>query len=79
MGASPLLALSGHELVHRTCPLSGVKRTSLGPRGMSAKLPKAGISCLLRSMFSARTTGTVCANCHCIPGMAMGRVRSDGE
>jgi hypothetical protein len=25
---SPLLALSGHELVHRTCPLSGVKRTS---------------------------------------------------
>ena len=24
----PLLAQSGHELVHRTCPLSGVKRTS---------------------------------------------------
>ena len=27
-GASfPLLALHGHGLVHRTCPLSGVKRT----------------------------------------------------
>ena len=25
----PLLALSGHRLVHRTCPLSGVKQTSL--------------------------------------------------
>src|SRR5262252_6733968 len=24
----PLLAQSRHELVHRTCPLSGVKRTS---------------------------------------------------
>ena len=24
----PLLAHSGHELVHRTCPLLGVKRTS---------------------------------------------------
>jgi hypothetical protein len=30
-------------------------------------------------MFSARTTGTVCANCHCITGMAVGRMRSDGE
>ena len=26
----PLLALSGHGLVHRTCPLSGVKRTTIG-------------------------------------------------
>ena len=31
------------------------------------------------ALFSARTTGTVCANCHCITGMAVGRVRSDGE
>ena len=31
----PLLAQSGHSLVHRTCPLSGVKRTSdlIGIRG----------------------------------------------
>ena len=28
----PLLALSGHWLVHRTCPLSGVKRTSKNTR-----------------------------------------------
>jgi len=27
---SPLLAQSGHSLLHRICPLSGVKRTSLG-------------------------------------------------
>ena len=27
---SPLLALSGHAEVHRTCPLSGVKRTTFG-------------------------------------------------
>ena len=26
---------------------------------------------LLRLMVPARTTGTVCENCHCIPGMAV--------
>ena len=36
----PLLALSGHELVHRTCPLLGVKRTSLFALHMSAYDPK---------------------------------------
>ena len=35
-----LLALSGHGLVHRTCPLSGVKRTSLFALQMSANDPK---------------------------------------
>ena len=29
----PLLAQSGHGLVHRTCPLSGVERTHLPPGG----------------------------------------------
>src|SRR6516164_10431795 len=33
---SPLLAQSGHKLVHCTCPLSGVKRTSLFAAQMSA-------------------------------------------
>src|SRR5215813_11195858 len=33
---SPLLAQSGHPKLHRTCPLSGVKRTWRGRRGMSA-------------------------------------------
>ena len=32
----PLLAQSGHGLVHRTCPLSGVKRTYLFALHMSA-------------------------------------------
>ena len=41
MAKCPLLAQSGHELVHCTCPLSGVKRTSLSHRKMSAKDPKA--------------------------------------
>ena len=36
----PLLAQSGHELVHRTCPLSGVERTSLFALHMSAYDPK---------------------------------------
>src|SRR5262245_3179832 len=37
---SPLLAQSGHALVHRTCPLSGVKRTCLCALQMSAFDPK---------------------------------------
>ena len=32
----PLLAQSGHRLLHRTCPLSGVKRTSLVAARISA-------------------------------------------
>src|SRR5262249_34555281 len=32
----PLLALTGHALVHRKCPLSGVKRTWAGAVQMSA-------------------------------------------
>ena len=32
----PLLAQSRHDLVHRTCPLSGAKRTSPGAIAMSA-------------------------------------------
>jgi len=32
----PLLAPSGHRLLHRACPLSGVKRTSLFATHMSA-------------------------------------------
>src|SRR5262245_45514980 len=37
---SPLLALSGHGLLHCTCLLSGVKRTWLFARHMSAFDPK---------------------------------------
>ena len=36
----PLLAQSGHLKLHRTCPLSGVKRTSRERAVMSAKDPK---------------------------------------
>jgi hypothetical protein len=36
----PLLAQSGHELMHRTCPLSGVKRTCPFALHMSANDPK---------------------------------------
>ena len=36
----PLLALSGHRLVHRTCPLLGVKRTCRFAPQMSAYEPK---------------------------------------
>ena len=39
-GACPLLALSGHGLVHCKCPLLGVKRTLLLHRSMSAYDPK---------------------------------------
>ena len=35
-----LLALSGHSSLHRTCPLSGVKRTWLFALHMSAYDPK---------------------------------------
>src|SRR5262245_34898511 len=38
--ACPLLAQSGHGLLHCTCPLSGVKRTSLFATHMSAFDPK---------------------------------------
>ena len=37
---SPLLAQSGHRLLHCTCPLSGVKRTSTCAPHMSAFDPK---------------------------------------
>ena len=39
-GACPLLALSRHQLLHRTCSLLGAKRTSLPHRKMSAYDPK---------------------------------------
>ena len=42
-GRCLLLALSGHLFLHRTCPLSGVKQTSLPHRKMSANDPKADI------------------------------------
>jgi len=37
---SPLLALSGHPWSHRTCPVSGVKRTLLLRYSMSSSDPK---------------------------------------
>ena len=40
MASCPLLAQSGHELVQRTCPLSGVKRTCPFAAHMSAFDPK---------------------------------------
>jgi hypothetical protein len=40
MARCPLLPLSGHSSLHRTCPLSGVKRTSLVALHMSANDPK---------------------------------------
>jgi hypothetical protein len=39
----PLLALSGHELVRCTCPLSGAKRTWRFALQMSANDPKTSI------------------------------------
>src|SRR5262245_8139744 len=39
MGRCPLMAQSGHRCVHCTCPLSGVKRTSVGGASMSANGP----------------------------------------
>ena len=38
--ACPLMAQSGHDVLHCECPLSGVKRTSLLHRKMSANDPK---------------------------------------
>ena len=40
MKQCPLLALSGHALVHCKCPLSGVKRTCHFALQMSAYDPK---------------------------------------
>ena len=40
MNACPLLALSGHERVHCTCPLSGAKQTFIFALQMSAYDPK---------------------------------------
>ena len=45
----PLLAQSRHTYLHCTCLLSGVKRTWLPHRKMSAKLP---ISALMPALFS---------------------------
>ena len=42
----PLLAQSGHLVLHRTCPLSGVKRTSRGPVTKSAFDPKRTLTLL---------------------------------
>jgi len=40
MAECPLLAQSGHALVHCKCPLSGVKQTSLFALHLSAYDPK---------------------------------------
>jgi hypothetical protein len=41
----PLLALSGHPSLHRTCPLLGVKRTLDFLVGMSAVDPRLPVVC----------------------------------
>ena len=46
----PLLAQSGHELVHCPCPLSGVKRTWLIAPHMSAFDPKRTLRVLLQRL-----------------------------
>jgi signal transduction histidine kinase len=50
----PLLAQSRHELLHRTCQLSGVKRTWLSHRKMSAYDPKRRLAGCLATCSSAR-------------------------
>ena len=52
---SPLLAQSGHPQLHRTCPLSGVKRTSDLERAMSCHIKRQRLYSL-----AADCTG----NCH---------------
>ena len=47
---SPLLALSGHPSLHRTCPLLGAKRTCLFALHMSAYDPKR--TCFLETISS---------------------------
>jgi hypothetical protein len=52
MAECPLLAQSGHLWLHRTCPLSGVQRTSLVVLHMSAFDPKRTLDlsiCLLQA------------------------------
>ena len=44
------MALSGHRLAHRTCPLLGVKRTSGGHAVMSAFDPKRTLSGRAKSL-----------------------------
>ena len=46
-----LLALSGHRLVHRKCPLSGVKQTCLFALHMSAFDPSGHA---VRTWYSTR-------------------------
>ena len=53
----PLLALSGHRLVHCTCPLLGVKQTWAGAVHMSAYDPKRTFGGHL--ITSGRLYGTV--------------------
>ena len=48
----PLLALSGHTELHRTCPLLGVKRTCRFALQMSAYDPKRTSPSLLTPFFN---------------------------
>jgi hypothetical protein len=56
-GECPLLALSGHWLVHCTCPLSGVKRTCLFALQMSANDPKRTSAVFSQLAALARAMG----------------------
>ena len=49
----PLLALSGHRFLHRTCPLLGVKRTCLVALHMSAFDPKRTLAFVIPAPFRA--------------------------
>src|SRR5262249_47764919 len=59
-GLCPLLAQSGHHWLHRTCPLSGVKRTWRVQCEMSANDPKHACryNVLQLSMFSVSYIGS---------------------
>ena len=74
----PLLALSGHELVHRKCPLLEVKRTWLRPRGMSANCPTSTFLACPLDVFGSHNWNSL-RELPLYPRNGGGRVRSDGE
>ena len=55
MAECPLLAQSGHRLVHRTCPLLGVKRTCFGRHEMPAYDPVRTLRSWALLAMSARS------------------------
>ena len=69
---SPLLAQSRHKQLHRTCPLSGVKRTCAEHHAMSANDPKRTSGCILALVPPALRLLPHCRSRLLIPGNSAG-------